>query len=135
MGKKQQALGKSFEQNLCWWFSNQGYYVIYNERNVSGAQPVDSIIIKNNIATMVEIKNLENKTGRFDLSRIEYNQISSYKRFRECHNTNFIIAIKWNDSVYFLDFSILQFYDKSVPLSKIQPSIENWSKIIDELNI
>lgn len=35
MGKKQQALGKSFEQNLCWWFSSQGYYVIYNERNAS----------------------------------------------------------------------------------------------------
>ena len=35
MGKKQQALGKSFEQNLCKWFSSQGYYVIYNERNAS----------------------------------------------------------------------------------------------------
>lgn len=104
MGKKQQALGKSFEQNLCKWFSSQGYYVIYNERNVSGAQPVDSIIIKNNIATMVEIKNLENMTGRFDLSRVEYNQLSSYKRFRECHNTNFIIAIRWSSNLYLIDF-------------------------------
>lgn len=62
MGKKQQALGKSFEQNLCKWFSSQGYYVIYNEKSVAGSQPCDEIIIKNNIATMVEIKNLDNQS-------------------------------------------------------------------------
>lgn len=104
MGKQSQINGKTFEKKLCEYFSKKGYYVIYNERNASGAQPVDSIIIKNNIATMVEIKNLENKTGRFDLSRIEYNQILSYKRFTECHNTNFIIAIRWNSNLYLIDF-------------------------------
>lgn len=135
MGKKQQALGKSFEIQLCWWLRKNGYYPEYHEKSVSGSQSSDITTIKNNIAFKIECKNLENKSGRFDLDRIEANQSLAYKTYRECGNTNFIVAILWNDNVYFLDFSILQFYDKSVPLSKIQPSIENWSKIIDELNI
>lgn len=133
MGKKQQALGKSFEQNLCKWFSSQGYYVIYNEKSVAGSQPCDAIIIKNNVATMVEIKNLENMTGRFDLSRVEYNQLSSYKRFRECHNTNFLIVIRWGSNLYLIDFGVIQFYSKSIDLKKLTPSVENFDEIVAKL--
>jgi len=32
MGKKQYQLGKSFEENLCWYLFKEGYYVIYNEK-------------------------------------------------------------------------------------------------------
>lgn len=135
MGKKQQALGKSFEIQLCWWLRKNGYYPEYHEKSVSGSQNGDITAIKDNIAYKIECKHLANKSGRFDLERIEANQSLAYKAYRECGNTNFIVAILWNNKIYFLDFSILQFYDKSVPLSKIQPSIENWSKIIDELNI
>lgn len=98
-----------------------------------GAQPVDAITIKNNIATMVEIKNLENKAGRFDLNRVEFNQLSSYKRFRECHNTNFIIAIRWSSNLYLIDFGILQFYSKSIDLKKLTPSVENFDEIVAKL--
>lgn len=113
---------------LCKWFSQQGYYVIYNEKNVSGSQPCDIVIIKNNIATLVEVKNLDNSTGRFPLNRVEFNQLSSYKKFRECHNTNFIIAIRWNSNLYLIDFGILQFYSKSIDLKKLKPSIENFGQ-------
>ena len=35
MGRKQYKVGKDFEEELCWLLSNNGYYVIYNEkRNV-----------------------------------------------------------------------------------------------------
>ena len=98
-----------------------------------GAQPVDSIIIKNNIATMVEIKNLDNSTGRFPLSRVEFNQLSSYKKFRECHNTNFIIAIRWSSNLFLIDFGILQFYSKSIDLKKLTPSVENFDEIVAKL--
>lgn len=135
MGKKQQALGKSFEIQLCWWLRKNGYYPEYHEKSVSGSQNGDITAIKDNIAYKIECKHLANKSGRFDLERIEANQSLAYKAYRECGNTNFIVAILWNNKIFFLDFSILQFYDKSVPLSKIQPSIENWSKIIDELDI
>ena len=32
MGLKQYKVGKSFEEKLCWHLSNDGYYVIYNEK-------------------------------------------------------------------------------------------------------
>ena len=135
MGKKQQALGKSFEIQLCWWLRKNGYYPEYHEKSVAGSQSSDITAIKNNIAFKIECKHLANKSGRFDLDRIEANQSLAYKTYRECGNTNFVVAILWNHNVYFLDFSILQFYDKSIPLSKLEPSIENWSKVVEELEV
>ena len=126
MGKKQYKLGKDFEEQLCWWLSGNGYYVIYNEKGVSGSQPADIVAIKNNIATLIECKHLENKTGIFNLSRLEANQFLAYKKFKEKNNTNMIIAIKWDNKVYFINFDLLQFFDKSIDLKKIEPNIINF---------
>lgn len=65
------------------------------KKELHGSQPVDLVIIKNNIATMVEAKNLDNKSGLFNLDRVEMNQLLAYKRYCACNNTNFILAIKW----------------------------------------
>ena len=123
MGKQSQLNGKTFERHLCWWLSQNGYYVIFNERNSAGAQPVDVIAIKDNIATMIECKNLEGSTGRFPLSRIEQNQINAYKMFKSKHNTNFVLAINWNGGVYIIDFGLLQFFSDSIDLKKFTA---NW---------
>ena len=32
MGKKQYEVGKNFEEELCDYLANGGYYVIYNEK-------------------------------------------------------------------------------------------------------
>lgn len=32
MGIKQFKVGKKFEEDLCWWFSNKGFFVNYNEK-------------------------------------------------------------------------------------------------------
>ena len=122
MGKTSQINGKKFEQQLCEWFAKEGYYVIYNEKGVVGSQPCDIIIMKDNIATLVECKNLENSTGRFPLSRIEQNQLLSYRRFRKCGNFNYITAIKWKGNVYLVDFALFQFFRKSIDLKEIEPS-------------
>lgn len=61
MGYKGQKNGKEFEQKLCEYLSKKGYYVIYNEKGVTGSQPVDIVTIKNNQVTMIEAKNLESK--------------------------------------------------------------------------
>lgn len=128
MGKKQYQLGKNFEEDLCWYLFKEGYYVLYNEKGISGSQPCDIIAIKNNIATLIECKNLENKTGKFNLSRIEANQLIAYKTLKSKENSNMILAIKWNDNVYFINFDLLQFFDKSIDLKKIEPNIKGWSK-------
>ena len=127
MGKTSYTNGKTFEIDLCNYFKDNGYYVIYNEKGISGSQPVDMIVIKNNIATMIECKNLENKNGKFPISRIEANQLLSYKFAKSCGNHNFIIAVHWNNNIYFIDFDLLQFFDKSIDLKNIKPSIEGFN--------
>lgn len=130
MGLKSQKLGAKFEVELCWWLRKNGYYPEYHEKSVSGSQNGDITAIRNNIAYKFECKNLTNKSGTFTLDRIEANQSLAYKTYRECGNTNFIVAILWNDNVYFIDFCILQFYKKSVPISKLEPNITNWSEFV-----
>lgn len=123
MGKTSYTKGKNFELALCNYLADDNYYIIYNEKGITGSQPFDIVAIKNNIATMIECKNLENKGGKFPLSRIESNQMLAFKRAKICGNHNFILAICWNNNVYFLDFDILQFFDKYIDLKNIEPSI------------
>lgn len=134
MGKQSQINGKEFEEQLCWWFRANGYYPEYHEKSVSGSQNGDITAIKNNIAYKIECKNLESSTGRFPLSRIEANQTLSYKAFKECGNSNYILAVRWRDNVYFIDFGLIQFYDKSIPLKDLEPTITNWNNFVDNLN-
>lgn len=125
MGYKSQENGKKFEQKLCEYLSKDGYYVIYNEKGVTGSQPCDIIVIKDNKATMIECKNLEG-TGTFPLSRIESNQLHAYRKFKECGNTKFVLAIQWNNSVYIYDFGLIVLMKdkiKSIDLKGIEP---NW---------
>lgn len=124
MGKTSYTNGKKFEEMLCQYLAEKDYYVIYNEKGITGSQCCDIIAIKNNFAYMIEAKNLDNKSGRFPLSRIEANQHLAYKRARACGNDNFILAIYWEEhGIYFIDFGILQFFDKHIDLSKIDPTI------------
>lgn len=128
MGLKSQLNGFIFESKLCEYLSNDGYYVIYNNKGIVGSQPCDIVAIKNNIATLIECKNLENQSGKFPLSRIESNQWLAYKKLKECHNSNMALAIYWDDNVYFVNFDLLQFFNKSIDLKTLEPNIKNWSE-------
>lgn len=125
---KNQFNGKKFEEEFCWYLSTIGFYVVYNEKNSSGAQPVDVIAISDDKPYMFECKNLENKNGIFPLSRIESNQLHSYEKFKECGNSNFGLAILWNNNVYIIDFFLLQFFEKSINLKNVEPNIKDWDK-------
>ena len=98
------------------------------KNGVTGSQPVDIVAIKNNIATLIECKNLENTSGKFPLSRIESNQWLAYKKLKECHNSNMTLAIYWNNNIYFVNFDLLQFFNKSIDLKTLEPNIKNWSE-------
>ena len=71
---------------------------------------------------------MKQKIGLFSLDRIEQNQSLAYKAFKECSNTNMILAILWNNNVYFVDFGLLQFYDKSIDLKQFTPNIKKFYK-------
>lgn len=96
MGKQAQINGKVFEQKLLEYFSREGYYCLYMEKSAAGAQPCDIVIIKHNIATLIEAKNLDNQTGIFNLDRVEQNQRLAYSKFKSCKNSNYVLAINWN---------------------------------------
>ena len=121
MGKTSQENGKNFEKNLCEYLSKKGWYVVYMEKGITGSQPCDIIAIRNNLLLMIECKNLVAKNGVFNLSRIEQNQLLSYKKFKSCHNSNFILAINWNGGVYLVDFDWLKFYQNSIDLKIMEP--------------
>ena len=93
---------------------------------ISGSQPCDIIAIQNNVATLIECKNLESKSGRFNLNRIEQNQWLAYRKLRQCNSSNMVVAILWNNNVYFINFDLLGYFDKSINLNKIEPNIKDW---------
>lgn len=128
MGIKSYNNGKKFENDLADYLSEKGYYVIYNEKGVTGSQCCDLVIVKNNEACMIECKNLENKNGKFNLDRVEVNQLFAYKRYKECNNDYMFLAILWNNNVYFIDFGLLQYFSKSIDLTKIDASIKDFYK-------
>lgn len=134
MGRKSYELGKSFEEDLCWYYFSKGYFVEYHEKGVTGSQSCDITIIKDDIATMVECKNLEAKNGVFNLSRVEENQKLAYARYIECGNTNFILAVLWDNKVYFIDFGIINYFNKSIDLKDIEPNITDWKKVMERVN-
>lgn len=121
MGKQSQINGKEFEIKMCNYLFKKGYYVIYMERAVTGSQPSDIVAIKDNIAILLECKNLENKNGIFTLDRVEQNQRLSYKRFKECGNNGFYLAIQWKNAVYMVNFELLKHFDGSLDLKKLEP--------------
>lgn len=45
-----------------------------------------------------------------------------------------VLMILWNNNVYKIDFGLLKYYDKSIDLKKLKPTITNWNKFVDELN-
>lgn len=69
MGRKSQINGKNFEMQLCNYFAKKGYFCVYNNRGNAGEQPCDIIIIKDNIATLVEAKNLDNQSRSLSPSK------------------------------------------------------------------
>lgn len=51
---------------------------------------------------LIDCKTLENKSGTFNLDRVEQNQFFSMKKFNRCGNYNYFLAILYQNNVYFV---------------------------------
>lgn len=112
-------LGHNFEKDFAKYLSDRGFWVHFMEGSAhTGSQPFDIIALKYDRAYCFDCKTLANKTGNFPLSRIETNQILSYKKIRSCENisTFFGLAILWEDKLYLVDFENIDFNNKSFNL-------------------
>ena len=110
-------LGNSFEKELAEILSKKGYWVTYlAPKQHIGSQPCDLIAIKNNKAILIDCKT--SKTHLFPISRIEENQWNASKRFLECGNKEYYIAIKYNESIYTIPINEINREEKSINLKE-----------------
>lgn len=101
---KNHEIGKITEFKAAEFFSNHGYWVYQCPKTQAG-QPADLIVVKDNKATLVEVKHC--KSDRFSLSRIEPNQLTTYKFFKSKGNTSHKILIVFKSGVCLLDFKYI----------------------------
>lgn len=98
------VLGTAFERRVCDWFASRGYWVHFITPDSRGAQPFDIIAVKDGSAFAIECKTLSSNRRYFDISRLEQNQILAFDKWIRCGNGVPIVAIEWNDKIYFIDY-------------------------------
>lgn len=89
------AIGTAFEKEVADILSKHGYYV----HMLKGSQTFDLIAGKENQIYGFECKTCD--TGKFNVNRIEVNQMYGFKTFiRDCSNSNAYFIFKYEDIAY-----------------------------------
>lgn len=102
MNNKQ--LGNKFEIEFCQMLSKNGFWCHRLQDNKNG-QPADIIASKGNKAALIDCKVCEN--NKFQLSRMEENQINAMQKWRKTGNVFANFAILMNDEVRVLNLETL----------------------------
>ncbi|WP_249961681.1 hypothetical protein [Histophilus somni] len=121
--------GKRTEEKVAEYFSEKGYWVYQFPQSIKG-QPADLIVVKNNIATLIEVKHCKN--DRFTLNRIEPNQLTTFNFFKSKGNTNHKIAIQFKSGLFLLDFSYIDILIKSEVKSLSIDTVEELGERLNE---
>lgn len=100
----QRQLGIMSELKVAEFFHKKGFWVYQVPSGLKG-QPCDIIISKDNNICLIEVKHCKNDF--LSLSRIEDNQISSYKTFSKNGNTNYFLIAEINKRLYKVHFSYI----------------------------
>ena len=108
-------IGNNFEKEFAKILADEGFWVtLLTPKTYIGSQPADLIAVKNDKAILIDCKTCNNYL--FPLSRIEQNQIEASRKFFECGNTKYYIAIKYNKDIYLIPINKIDFYEKSMDL-------------------
>ena len=126
--KSNKKIGSDFEQLLCRKLSELGFWV-HNFANRSNGQPVDIIAVKDGKPFIIDAKVCSN--GRFQLKRIELNQLLACHKWERCGNGEGLFAFLIEDEVYMLSLRKLKTsgFRVSIPLSYIKEHgalIDDW---------
>ena len=95
-------LGTEWEQKVCKYLAQNGYWVHFIVPNASGAQPFDIIATKDNEPFAIDCKTCVAKT--FNISRLEENQISAFEKWIECGNFNAYVAVEHEKHLYWIRY-------------------------------
>lgn len=109
-------LGNDFEKEVAQILKAKGFWVhIITPARYIGSQPADIIAVKNNVAMLVDCKTCSK--DKFPISRIEQNQRLAFKKFKECGNMRYYLAIKGKDGIYFINLNKVDFNKKYIDLT------------------
>lgn len=98
-------IGTQFERELCDELAKRGFWTHFINPDNSGAQPFDIIAVKNGRAYAIDCKTCE--ANRFNIKRLEDNQVFAFGRWIECGNINPLIAVKHDDKIIWIDYVAL----------------------------
>lgn len=99
-------IGKKSEQELAQQFHDKGWWVHLLQPDDFGNQPFDLIAVKNNLAWMLDVKNVEG-SELMGFGRIEPNQRGAFDILTKTGSYQCGFALKFDDGFYF--FSYLDF--------------------------
>ena len=113
--KSNKKLGNDFEKEFAQILADDGYWVtMLTPKTHIGSQPADLIAVKDNRAYLVDCKTCNSYL--FPLNRIEQNQIEASKKYFKCGNTEYYIAIKYEENIYVRPIDTIDFEEKSIDL-------------------
>lgn len=102
------ADGNQFESYLCRRMSDHGWWTHNLAQNKAG-QPADIIAVRNGRAMLIDAKLCSQP--RFELSRVEMNQMGAMTIWRECGNGDAYFAVKFpTDEIYMVPYSMIEEY-------------------------
>lgn len=99
-------LGTQFEREFCDLLAGKGYWVHFITPAANGAQPFDVIAVKGGEAYVYDCKTSVKR--KFSIRRLEYNQIFAFERWIKAGNKIPRIAVKYNDRIYIVHYTILK---------------------------
>ena len=99
-------LGTQFERELVKALADRGWWCHFITPNAAGAQPFDVIAVKDGLAFAIDCKT--SVKNIFPFSRLEENQKMAFEKWIAAGNTDPVIAVKYNDGVYFVSYTGLK---------------------------
>ena len=100
--------------------SDAGYWVHFLAPDARGAQPFDVIAAKDGKAIAIDCKTCVSE--RFNISRLEDNQITAFEKWLKCWNDEPLIVIEHYGDVRIVEYSTLK-KERSVKVNELHKFI------------
>jgi Holliday junction resolvase len=114
MNKK---IGTEFEKKVCKILAGKGYWVHFIAPDVRGSQPFDIIAAKKGMAFAIDCKTCV--STRFNISRLEENQIAAFEKWLKCGNSEPLIIIEHHKEIVLVEYSKLK-NERTVKVDELQ---------------
>ena len=93
--------GTKFEQEIANKLYENGWWVHLIQQNKNG-QPADIIAVKDDTAVLIDCKDCKGK--KFDLTRVEENQLNAMNSFVSRSYGQSLFVIRMNGEIYFINY-------------------------------